>query len=119
MESSAAGDVERFRKEIVSLARALLWDPSDLGEDLKTVLSQIRQTRPPDLSEADFRKWLLRSPVLTAHHINRKRRPRQPSNADVDTDLSDELRLQDTYRQLLKNPERMLSLLLPPLRYPL
>jgi len=116
MESSAAGDIESLKKEIVPLARALLWDLGDLGEVLTTVLSQSRQARPPGLSEADFRKWLLRATVLTAHHINRKRRPRQPGSGDIETDLSDELRLEDSYRHLLKNPERMIPGLGQPLR---
>jgi RNA polymerase sigma-70 factor (ECF subfamily) len=116
MESSTAGDVESFRKEIIPLARALLWDLGDLGDVLMTVLKQSREMRPSGLSENDLRKWLLRVTVLTAHHINRKRRPRQPGSGESETDLSDELRLEDSYRHLLRNPERMISGLGQPLR---
>jgi RNA polymerase sigma-70 factor (ECF subfamily) len=116
MVNSKPFDGDSFRQEIVGLTRALLWDLGDLPEVLNTVLSRSREAKPADLGEADLRKWYLRTTVLAAHDLNRKRRPRQPDSGDSETDLSDELRLEDSYRHLLRNPERLISGLGQPLR---
>ncbi len=93
-----------------------MWDLGDLGDVLRTVLDRYRQTLPPAGPDFDLRKWLLRTTVLTAHDINRKRRPARRGDVEPEADLSEELRLEDSYRHLLKNPERMISGLGQPLR---
>src|SRR5579883_593191 len=116
METAATGELDAFQKELVPLARALLWDPGDLVDVLRTVLERYRHGLPPAGPDFDLRKWLLRTTVLTAHDVNRKRRPARPGDAEHEADLSEELRLEDSYRHLLKNPERMISGLGLPLR---
>jgi RNA polymerase sigma-70 factor (ECF subfamily) len=115
MASAIPAQIEGYRREIVALARTLLWDRGDLGEALQSILGQ----SPAALSqgaEADVRRWLLRLTVLTVHGINRKRRPKRGPAGEPEVDLSDELRLEESYRHLLRNPEQVVSNLGLPLR---
>ena len=116
MASPFPAYVDGLRKEIVALARTLLWDRGDLGEALESILSQSRTAPPSANSNVDARRSLLRVTVLTVHGINRKRRPKRAAAGEAEADLFDELRLEDSYRHLLKNPEQMISGLGLPLR---
>jgi RNA polymerase sigma-70 factor (ECF subfamily) len=108
--------LDAFRKESVALARNLLWDIGDLDQTLESVLSQAARSAPAGSSDAELRRWLLRLTVLTVHGINRKRRPKRPASPAPEADLFDELRLEESYRQLLRNPEQRVPVLGLPLR---
>jgi len=108
--------LDAFRKETVALARGLLWDLGDLDEALESVLARAARSAPAGVSDAELRRWLLRTTVLTVHGINRKRRPKRPAGAPPEADLFDELRLEESYRQLLRDPERRVPGLGLPLR---
>jgi len=116
MASPVPAYLDGFRKEIVALARTLLWDRGDLGEALESILRQSRTSAPVAISDAVARKWALRVTVLTVHGMNRKRRPKRDASSEAQGDLSDELRLEESYRHLLRNPEQMISGLGLPLR---
>jgi len=98
--------LDAYRKEAVALARSLLWDIGDLGESLDSILSHAAKAAPAGASDADLRRWLLRVVVLSVHAMNRKRRPKRRVSAPPEEDLFDELRLEDSYKQLLRNPEQ-------------
>jgi len=116
MASPLPGYLDGLRKEIVALARTLLWDRGDLDEALESILQRARSSSPVSVSDGDARKWILRVTVLTVHGINRKRRPKRGPSSEPEPDLSDELRLEESYKHLLRNPEQVISGLGLPLR---
>jgi DNA-directed RNA polymerase specialized sigma24 family protein len=80
------------------------------------ILQQACERSTVATSEADARRRFLRLTVLTVHGINRKRRPKRDVAAEPDADVLEELRLEEHYKHLLKNPERTVPGLGLPLR---
>jgi RNA polymerase sigma-70 factor (ECF subfamily) len=116
MDGTNIARVEPHGLEIVALCRNFLWDRGDLEEALDQILQKARTGLPDNLPNGGTRLWLLRTAILTVHAINRKRRPQKPLGAEAESDLFEELRLEESYRHLLKNPEQWVAGLAQPLR---
>jgi DNA-directed RNA polymerase specialized sigma24 family protein len=52
---------------------------------------------------------MIRTAILTVHAINRKRRPQKALSGAPEADLFEELRLEESYRHLLRSPEQWVS----------
>lgn len=113
MDSSQIPNLDPHAVELVTVLRAVLAYPGDLDEGLVQIQSQMAAAGPPP--DGDIRKQLLRRGVLTAHAINRKRRPKGAA-PEPEGDLFEELRLEDSYRHLLRNSEQLMPGLGLPLR---
>jgi RNA polymerase sigma-70 factor (ECF subfamily) len=116
MDGSPLSRLDPYGLEVLALCRAFIWDRGDLDEALLEILEKARTGLPENLPDGGIRLWILRVAVLTVHGINRKRRPQKPLTGDAEADLSEELRLEESYRHLLRNPEQWVTGLAQPLR---
>jgi DNA-directed RNA polymerase specialized sigma24 family protein len=87
-----------------------------VNQALEEILYKAQTGLPNSLPDSGIRNWLIRTSILTVHAINRKRRPQRPLSSEPEADFFEELRLEESYKHLLKNPEQLLSALGQPLR---
>jgi RNA polymerase sigma-70 factor (ECF subfamily) len=112
MDAAFLRDLEACRHELVAFCRSLLWRKGDLEDALQEVLLQATRAFPRFREGTRFKAWLFRVAAHTVWNLNRKGRGRAPERAAPPDDPPDpdvELRLEEAYESILKEPERVLS----------
>lgn len=110
--------VSAVRGELLALCRSILWEKGDLEDAVQEVLVQAIRAYPRFDTGTNFKRWFFRVATLTIYNLNRKRRPAPSPRPELEAEVSieAELRLEDSYDSVLKDPDRIVSSLGEPLR---
>ncbi len=110
--------ISAVRGELLALCRSLLWEKGDLEDAVQEVLVQAIRAYPRFEAGTNFKRWFFRVATLTIYNLNRKRRPapRAAQEPDAEMSIEAELRIEDNYDSVLKDPDRIVSSLGEPLR---
>lgn len=118
MDPAFIQEVEACRTELVSLCRALLWRKEEVEDAVQEVLLQAIRAYPRFVPGTRFKSWLFRVAAHTVFNLNRKRGARPPAAVEpvAPGDVESELRLEDAYEDVLKDPARVVAALGPEVR---
>jgi RNA polymerase sigma-70 factor (ECF subfamily) len=109
MDGAFIREVEACRRELTAYSRTLLWKKEDLEDALQEVLLQAMNAYPRFVPGTRFKSWLFKVATHTIHNLNRKARPRPLEVEPPAVEPETELRLEDAYDAVLKDPERVLA----------
>jgi RNA polymerase sigma-70 factor (ECF subfamily) len=112
MDAAFLRELGACRHELVAFCRSILWKKDDLEDALQEVLLQAVKAFPRFQEGTRFKAWLFRVATHTLWNINRKGRagPRPGDIAPSDPqDLEVELRLEEAYEFILKDPGRIVT----------
>ena len=119
MNAAFLRELEVCRHELVGFCRSILWKKGDLEDALQEVLLQAMKTYPRFQEGTRFKAWLFKVATHTLWNINRKGRGFVPEGVVGQADAPDlevELRLEEAYDSILKDPGRVVSSLRGELR---
>ena len=114
MDTVFARELQACRGELVSFCRSLLWKKEDLEDTLQDVLLQAVKAYPRFVPGTRFKSWLFQVATHTVYNLNRKRGANPPTlreGASPADDPETELRLEDAYEAVLKDPARLVAAL--------
>lgn len=112
-------ELEGCKRELIAFCRHLLWRKGDLEDALQEVLVQALGAYPRFVPGTNFKRWLFQVAAHTIFNLNRKGRAVPaclPEAPDGGLDPGEELRLEEAYESVLKDPERVLAALQGELR---
>ncbi|MCI0655762.1 MAG: sigma-70 family RNA polymerase sigma factor [Acidobacteria bacterium] len=103
--------------ELVSFCRALLWKKADLEDALQEVLLQAVKAYHRFVPGTRFKSWLFQVATNTVFNLNRKSGACPPARREASAvDPAIELKLEDSYEAVLKDPARVVAALRSELR---
>jgi len=114
MDAVFVRELEACRGGLVSFCRTLLWKKEDLEDALQEVLLQAVKAYPRFVPGTRFKSWLFQVATHTIFNLNRKRGANQPALQEGAAPVEDpetELRLEDAYEAVLKDPARIVAAL--------
>ena len=112
MDAAFARELEACRPELVSFCRALLWKKADLEDTLQEVLLQAVKAYPRFVPATRFKSWLFQVATHTVFNLNRRRGAGAPALREAAVeDPETELRLEDAYEAVLRDPARVVAAL--------
>lgn len=112
MDAAFARELEACRTELVSFCRSLLWKKADLEDALQEVLLQAVKAFPRFVPGTRFKSWLFQVATNTVFNLNRRRGAGAPAVRETAAeDPESELRLEEAYEAVLKDPARVVAAL--------
>jgi RNA polymerase sigma-70 factor (ECF subfamily) len=114
MDAAFTREIESCREELISFCRSLLWKKEDLEDTLQEVLLQALRAYSRFVPGTRFKSWIFQVATHTVYNLNRRGRGNpQPSReaAGPAEDPETELRLEDAYEAVLKDPARVVAVL--------
>lgn len=112
MDAVFTRELEACREDLISFCRTLLWRKEDLEDALQEVLLQAVKAYPRFVPGTRFKSWIFQVATHTVYNLNRRRATSPPTLREAAADDPEmELRLEDAYQAVLKDPARVVAAL--------